>query len=82
MGRTIRVNVTYTFKGYYIVRTDSAKGAAQIVENHCSMTLSNGLAVNADENVIPEWNFPVHPEPEITGVSYEQDKPLIIQLAE
>ena len=81
MERIIRVNVTYTFKGYYIVRADTAKAAAQIVDDNCSMTLSNGLAVNADESVIPDWNIPVHPETEITGVSYEQDKPLVIQLA-
>lgn len=81
MERTIRVNVTYTFKGYYLVRTDSAKTAAQIVHDNCSMTLSNGLTVNADESVLPDWNIPVHPETEITGVSYEQAKPLVIQLA-
>lgn len=81
MERDIRVSVTYTFKGYYVVHADSAKAAAKVVEENCSMTLSNGISVAANKCIIPDWNFPVHPEVEITGVSYEQDKQQVLQLA-
>lgn len=80
MERDIRVSVTYTFKGYYVVHADSAKAAAKVVEDNCSMILSNGLSVAADKSIIPDWNFPIHPEVEITGLSYEQDKALVLQL--
>lgn len=72
MGREIRVDVTYTYKGYYIVNSDTAKDAASCVNANCSMTLSNGLHVSADAEKIPDWDFPVHPETEITGVSYHE----------
>lgn len=81
MGRTVKVCVTYTFKGYYVVQVISAKTAAKVVKENCSMTLSNGIYVAANKCIIPDWNFPVHPEVEITGVSYEQDKQNVLQLA-
>ena len=81
MERKVKVCVTYTFKGYYVVQVISAKTAAKVVKENCSMTLSNGISVAANKSIIPDWHFPIHPEVEITAVSYEQDKLRVLQLA-
>jgi hypothetical protein len=58
-----KIPVEYKFRGYFLIRAESRKEAAQDALNHCGacgIQISSNLP---DEDV--DWEFPLHPEERI-----------------
>lgn len=59
-----KVPVTYTFKGYFLVRAENAAEAKDIVDSGSGLTITIGNIGTSDNNIL-DWNFPVHPDTKI-----------------
>jgi len=63
-----KVKVRYTYKGEVIVNARNKTEAIEFVQKHCGHIDGRGFHTVLDDDKIPNWEFPVHPDQKIVLV--------------
>lgn len=63
-----KVNVTYEFKGHYVIEAESSAEAERIATEQCGTVLGGIQSTN--EAQVKDWEFPSHPEAVVRNWEY------------
>ena len=60
--KTFKLKVKYSFTGFVEVKAKNIDEAYIMVEKHCGFTSDRGFHTVLGDDIIPDWEFPVHSE--------------------
>ena len=71
MGKRYKVEVEYTFKGYYVVKAETKEEAKELVDVDCGLVMGGDIHTILDDEDV-NWAFNVHPDTKIGKITVEQ----------
>ena len=66
--KTFKVRTRFVFEGEFEVNADNKEQAKEYVEKHCGLVIGGDIHTSLSDEIIPTWNFSVHPDKKIISV--------------
>jgi len=79
-NKEFEVEVSFVFKGKFLIKAESQEQANEYAEKHCGLVLGRDIHSSLpDEDV--NWDFPTHPDKIIHTIDEDLDKELEAELS-
>lgn len=66
--KTYNVETAFTFTGTFEVKAKSKAEAIEMVEKHCGLVIGGNIHTSLPDEVVKDWNFPVHPDKKVISI--------------
>ncbi len=71
MPKTYRIEIEYTFKGYFDIVADTKEEAKKELENNCGISLGE-VGTGILDKKVTDYNFPILPEEKIKSIKLKR----------
>jgi len=67
-----KVKVRFIFEGDFNINADNKEQAVEYVGKHCGLVIGGDIHTSLPDEVIPTWDFEVHPTKQIISVKRDR----------
>ena len=66
--KNFTVETRFTFNGTFEVNAKNKQEAIEMVEKHCGLCLGGDIHTSLPDEIIPNWDFKVHPDKKVISI--------------